>query len=101
LLFWPFKITSFANHYTAIRSQTQPIRLNTAIRNAKDNSWKQIMNEPDLFVEFLRDFVPIGLLKEVNPGDIEDMTERFLPLFQDNKDSEILNIPIETLRDAH
>jgi hypothetical protein len=46
------------------------------------------MNEPDLFVEFLRDFVPIELLKEVSPDDIEDMTERFLPLFQDNKDSD-------------
>jgi hypothetical protein len=62
----------------------------TAIHNAKDNSFKLILAEHDLFVEFLRDFVPIDILKDVKPEDIEDMSERFLPLFQDAKDSDTI-----------
>jgi hypothetical protein len=62
----------------------------TAIHNAKDNSFKRILAEHELFVEFLRDFVPIDILKDVHPEDIEDITERFLPLFQDAKDSDTI-----------
>jgi predicted transposase/invertase (TIGR01784 family) len=58
------------------------------IHKAKDNSFKLVFNEPELFVEFLRDYIPVGLLKDVKPTDIEDMTERYLPLFQDSKDSD-------------
>ena len=54
----------------------------------KDNSFKLIMKEPELFVEFLRDFVPVDILKDIAPSDIEDITERFLPLFDENKDSD-------------
>ena len=59
-----------------------------AIREAKDNGLKLVLGEPELFVEFLRDYVPIDMLKDVKPTDIEDITERFLPLFQDSKDSD-------------
>ena len=58
------------------------------IHKAKDSSLKTIFNEPELFVEFLRDYIPVDMLKDVKPGDIEDITERFLPLFQDSKDSD-------------
>jgi hypothetical protein len=58
------------------------------IYHAKDNSFKLILGNHDLFVQFLRDFVPVDLLKDVQPEDIEDMDERFLPLFQDSKDSD-------------
>ena len=54
----------------------------------KDNSFKLILHEPDLFAEFLRDFIPVEILKDVSPSDIEDITERFLPLFDENKDSD-------------
>ena len=57
------------------------------IHNAKDNSLKKILSEPELFVDFIKDYVKIDLFKDIKPTDIEDMTERFLPLFQDNKDS--------------
>jgi len=59
-----------------------------AIHKAKDNCFKLIFDEAELFVEFLRDYVPIDMLKDINPEDIEDISERFLPLFQDNKDSD-------------
>ena len=58
------------------------------IHKAKDNSLKLIFDEPELFVEFLRDYIPVDMLKQVQPADIEDITERFLPLFQDGKDSD-------------
>jgi hypothetical protein len=59
-----------------------------AIHNARDNSFKIILGNHRLFVEFLRDYLNIDLLKDVQPGDIEDLSERFLPLFQDNQDSD-------------
>ena len=40
------------------------------ISKAKDNSVKLILQEPELFVEFLRDFIPIGILKNIAPADI-------------------------------
>ena len=58
------------------------------IQKARDTSYKLIFDEPELFVEFLRDYIPIDILKEVTPTDIEDLSERFLPLFQDSKDSD-------------
>ena len=58
------------------------------INKARDTSYKLIFDEPELFVEFLRDYIPIDILKEVTPEDIEDLSERFLPLFQDSKDSD-------------
>ncbi|MFP3042382.1 Rpn family recombination-promoting nuclease/putative transposase [Treponema primitia] len=59
-----------------------------AIYHTRDNSVKLILGNHELFVEFLRDFIPIDLLKDIHPDDIEDLTERFLPLFQDGQDSD-------------
>jgi len=59
-----------------------------SIHKAKDSSFKVVFGEPELFVEFLRDYIPIDILKDISPADIEDMTERYLPLFQDSKDSD-------------
>ena len=59
-----------------------------AIHKAKDNSMKLILGEHELFVEFLRDFIGMDIFKDVSAFDIEDISERFLPLFQENKDSD-------------
>ena len=58
-----------------------------SIHKTRD-AYKLIFHEPELFVEFLRNFIPIDVLKNVSPADIEDITERFLPLFDENKDSD-------------
>jgi hypothetical protein len=58
------------------------------IHSAKDNSFKLIFGNHELFTEFLRDFVPIDILKNISPSDIEDISERFLPLFQEARDSD-------------
>ncbi|MDR2070131.1 MAG: hypothetical protein LBP81_01750, partial [Treponema sp.] len=59
-----------------------------AIRHSKDNSFKLILGNHQLFAEFLRDFIPVDILKSVNPDDIEDLSERFLPLNQNARDSD-------------
>jgi hypothetical protein len=59
-----------------------------SIHNLRDNSFKAILDEHELFAEFLRDFTDIDLLKRVCANDIQDMTERYIPLFQDSKESD-------------
>ena len=59
-----------------------------AIHNAADNSFKLIFGNHTLFLDFLRDFIHIDILKDIGPNDIEDISERFLPLFQCNRDSD-------------
>jgi hypothetical protein len=58
------------------------------IYHAKDNAFKLIFGNNDFFVQFLRDFIPIDLLKTVQPDDIEDIKERYIPLFQDSRESD-------------
>ena len=60
------------------------------VHKIKDNVYKLIFKEPEMFVQFLRNFIPIDILKNVNPDDILDLSERFLPLYSDNKDSDTI-----------
>jgi hypothetical protein len=65
--------------------------MNTSkLYKARDNSFKRILDNHELFSEFLRDFVPIDCLKAVRPEDIEDLSERFLPLNQNNRDADTI-----------
>jgi hypothetical protein len=73
---------------TKINNKEENKIKNKAIHKAKDNSLKSILAQHELFIEFLRDFVKIDLFDTVEADDIEDITERFLPLFDDNKDSD-------------
>jgi predicted transposase/invertase (TIGR01784 family) len=56
--------------------------------NTIDNCFKRIFGDHRLFADFLKDFIHIGILENVKPEDIEDLTERFLPLFQENRDAD-------------
>ena len=60
------------------------------IHKAKDSSLKLILGDHELFAEFLRDFINIGVLKDIAPENIEDITERLLPLFNEQKDSDVI-----------
>ncbi|MCL1882736.1 MAG: Rpn family recombination-promoting nuclease/putative transposase [Defluviitaleaceae bacterium] len=60
------------------------------IHKVKDNSVKVILAEPELFAEFLRDFIPIDILRDVAPSDIEDMTERLISLVSEQKDGDTI-----------
>jgi hypothetical protein len=59
-----------------------------AIRTIKDASLKLILGNHELFVQFLHDFIPLDALKDVRPDDIEDLSERFLPLVQEGRDAD-------------
>ena len=49
-----------------------------------------ILAEPELFVEFLRNFVPVDVLKDISPADIEDVTERLISLISEQKDGDTI-----------
>ena len=53
-----------------------------------DNGAKLIFDDPILCAQFLRGYTDIELLKEVQPEDIEDISERFLPMWQEGRDSD-------------
>lgn len=57
-------------------------------RHAKDNGAKLVFDDPVLCSQFLRGYVDIDLLKNVQPEDIEDISERFLPMWQEGRDSD-------------
>lgn len=63
---------------------------NDVVRNTKlrDNGAKLIFDDPILCAQFLRGYVDIDLLKDVRPDDIEDISERFLPMWQEGRDSD-------------
>lgn len=60
------------------------------VKNSKshDNGAKLIFDDPILCAEFLRGYTNIELLKDVQPEDIEDISERFLPMWQESRDSD-------------
>jgi len=60
------------------------------IHKAKDNSVKTILAEPELFAEFLRNFIPIDILKDIAPADIEDISERLISLVSEQKDGDTI-----------
>lgn len=57
-------------------------------RRTKDNGAKLVFDDPVLCAQFLRGYVDIDLLKDVQPEDIEDISERFLPMWQEGRDSD-------------
>ena len=62
------------------------------LRNStpKDSSAKKIFGDSTLCAQFLRDYVDIPMLKTVRPEDIEDVTTRYLPMFSNERDSDIV-----------
>lgn len=54
----------------------------------KDTSSKLIFSDPILCAQFLRGYVDIPLLKDVQPEDIEDVTSRYLHMFTEERNSD-------------
>lgn len=64
---------------------------NRTILNTKlpDSSSKLIFDEPILCAQFLRDYIEgIPCLKDVQPEDIEDVSEQYVPLFAEERNSD-------------
>lgn len=64
--------------------------VNSAVTNQhiKDSGAKLIFKDPILCAEFLRGYVDIEILKNVQPEDIEDISERFVSMWQEERDSD-------------
>ena len=60
-------------------------------RELKDRSAKLIFGDPILCAQFLRDYVDIPMLKDVAPEDIENVTSRYVHLFTEERDSDVVN----------
>lgn len=56
----------------------------------RDSSGKIIFEDPILCSQFLRNYAGIALLKDVRPEDIEDVTERYVHLFTEERNSDIV-----------
>ena len=56
----------------------------------KDSSGKLIFGDPILCSQFLRGYLDIPMLKDVQPEDIEDVTERFVHMFTEERNSDVI-----------
>ena len=56
----------------------------------RDSSGKMIFEDPILCSQFLRDYVDIPMLKDVQPEDIEDVTERYVHMFIEERNSDVV-----------
>lgn len=57
-------------------------------QHVKDSGAKLIFKDPILCAEFLRGYVDVDILKNVQPEDIEDISDRFIPMWQEERDSD-------------
>jgi hypothetical protein len=57
-------------------------------RTVKDGSFKMILGDHELFVQFLHDFVKMDIFSGVTPEDIEDISERFITMGLNSKDGD-------------
>jgi len=65
--------------------ETKQIVTNSKV---KDSGAKIIFDEPILVAQFLRDYVDLPYMKNVQPEDIEDVSEQYVPLFAEERNSD-------------
>ncbi|MDE5680003.1 MAG: Rpn family recombination-promoting nuclease/putative transposase, partial [Lachnospiraceae bacterium] len=56
----------------------------------RDSAGKLIFENPVLCAQFLRGYLDIPLLKEVQPEDIEDVSERYVHMFTEERNSDVV-----------
>ncbi len=56
----------------------------------KDNAGRVIFENANLCSQFLKEYSGMEIFKEVEPEDIEDMTERFLPMISEERQSDVI-----------
>ena len=55
-----------------------------------DSGGKIAFENPTLCSQLLKDYSNLDILKEVRPEDIEDMTERFIPMFSEERNADVV-----------
>ena len=66
----------------------QSSKANVTNAQILDSTSKIIFDEPVLCAQFLRDYSNIPMLKNVRPEDIEDVSERFIHLFSEERNAD-------------
>lgn len=68
----------------------QTVRNDWMIRNRhiRDSGGKLVFDDPILCAEFLRGYTNIEILQDVQPEDIEDISERFVSMWQEERNSD-------------
>lgn len=59
-------------------------------RQLGDSTSKLIFGDAVLCAQFMRDFLDIPILKNVRPEDIEDVSQRFVPLFTSEREADTI-----------
>ena len=54
----------------------------------RDNSSKLIFSDNILSFQFLRDYADMDILRHIQPEDIEDVSERYVPLYSTERESD-------------
>ena len=72
-----FNINFFKNEQETI--------MNSQVR---DSGGTIIFGDNTLCSQFLRDYIPLPYLKDVQPEDIEDVSDRFVPLFAEERNAD-------------
>ena len=77
----------FRSATEGLRKAKEPkdIVLNSHVR---DSGGKTIFDNPVLCSQFLRDYVDLPYLKDVRPEDIEDVSEQYVTLFAEERNSD-------------
>lgn len=57
-------------------------------RRAKDNASKMVFGNEQICAQFLKDYIPIDEIKKIRPEDIEDVSERFISMWDEQRDSD-------------
>ena len=65
---------------------------NKVIHKIKDNSYKELFDNPEVFIQFIKHFSNVPLLNDIKAEDIEDYTNRFIPLFLEEKDADSIKV---------
>lgn len=72
------------------KKTSPPQKKSPRLSNSKprDSSSKLIFGNAELCSQFLRNYMDIPILKNVRAEDIEDVTERYIPMFTEERNSD-------------
>ena len=82
------KVSQMAQKTQKAKRAQEAQRLQNSKR--RDGSAKLIFGDPILCSQFLKKYIPVPLLKDVQPEDIEDVTERYVHMFTEERDSDVV-----------
>ncbi|MCM1099749.1 MAG: Rpn family recombination-promoting nuclease/putative transposase [Ruminococcus flavefaciens] len=73
----------------AVQAANDP-KTPTPVRNTKlqDSGCKVIFEDNTLCAQFLRDYIDLPCMKDIQPGDIEDVSAQFVPLIAQERDAD-------------